>query len=134
MAVPSSRLRSSASATRPLRNRLAISRPRALFCRTVASSSGSAPGGSTRAMIVVGDVWETLLQLIMADISPSLWKAVRIATASASLTMNITGAWTTRPKAGKHARRRGSHRLVRPEGQPASKARIETQTGRLNRF
>jgi len=39
---------------------------------------------------------------MMADSSPSLWKASRIAAASDSVTTNIAEAWGTRAVAGKH--------------------------------
>ena len=45
---------------------------------------------------------------MMADSSPSSWKAVRIAAASASVTTNIAEAWGMRLVAGKHGYGLGS--------------------------
>ena len=51
---------------------------------------------------------------MMADSSPVSWKALRIAAALASVTMNMAGAWTTRTTAGEHEHRRGLRCLTRP--------------------
>jgi len=104
-----------ASLARAQRHRRARRRGRRL-------PTGDGPGAGSR-LCVVGDAREALPQLDDGRQPPSLWKAARIAAASASVTTNMAGAWTMRPWSASRAWMKPAppRCVVRPSSGPSAK-------------